>query len=1579
MYLARAVCLLFILLIGSVFPAVAQESERPVKLGVIFSDTGTMTSSERPLLAATRAAVAEINASGGVLGRPIELIIRDSESDPDLAARQAEDLITKDGINVLFGCWTSACRKAVVRVVEKHSAVFFYPVQYEGRGTGELPADPHPRVIYSGSAPNQQIGPAVYWALNQVEKPRIFLVGSDYVFPRSANRFIRQLLSSIGGEVVGEHYQPLGAANFEDLRRQLESAKPNVILNTVNGLDNADLFALLSELDPTADRYKVISFSVEENQIREIGAGRFVGRYAAWNYFHDEQRMRDSEFLKRFRELSARQTIETSDPVEAAYIQMWIFAQAARRAGSVAPDDILEASRGLVIRGLDQSVRVDPANRHLWKALEIRRFGSNSAFEPVWRSGYPIAPEPVFEEQSATSSLLMVPEIGSSAEAASALSETLLERRIRALQFFAENPRMEAPGDALARIAAAPASWAEEAMLVRALARQNTKATSEIIISMLGEPGKRDRIHLVLTELDIFPEPLSSFPQVKGAIFDVLSETRDPPINNTAFELLASAEARGTILTADEVARVLFLSGDARDPSSLIGALKILSVSDAVNPEVVSQLDLIWQRLRNSELPGSAAAFCAGLSRTGEMLLADRASSGAREFINLAQRPQNGIAVVCPAAMSSASVLRERLFARQINKFVPKTATDWIAVLGILSFAGMLLAKAILWIVATIAPAWSIRVLRPFEEKKAFWLPNSYQIANRINLSRQAARSDHALRAWVRANREAIPPDPYGRPEPYQPLLSRVRQNGQEHDAIANSNFFEEMTRAGLRSFRIIGEGGVGKTSLARAFLTSLGADNRRDQERIGVFLPARDVRNLNDLGSIISAVQEQVSAQLRRARGLGPTELTEMDDEAFVRCLLSRRKLVVIIDDLPRYVETGWTLLNDPDARTTLSLIGYTGRLDVGGAELEIRPQPLDQTNLLNFVDTYLASIGTGLSLSEKADLSEGIEAVFSSRSTVPTLFARLLVNAVVDARRKGLRLEQRQLAMADLILEYIAATVSELDTEHRDVLDADEWWRALGAIAWEGIGRSAKVTPISRPKALQALSEFEDPDAALSAISKSPMTHRTRDDRISIASDAIAEYLAAMWIFDARAPGRWAATKDEVATRLSLNTDDEAARPTTVTFLAAMLDVCERFADFSTSTRQPIVAPASALSTVQTWIGSVSSPQGTILVGVLHSLTGSMAISETPVVAAVNLAIERINARGGIAGRKILARILDGQSDPAVFAHCTHQLRDEGIEIIFGCWTSASRIAVEEVLQQRGGLLFYPVQYEGYEQSPNVLYFGASPNQQLIPAVDWCVQSRRARRFMLIGSDYVFPRIANEILCRQILQYADDGAQVVGQPFYVPLSGWDFGGVFEAIARDKPDIILNTLNGEANLEFFWGLWKLRKENADLTDMRVMSFSLSDHEAQRIGAELLVGHFAAWTYFASLDRPQNEVFLRAMRASKSVFFPSDPAEAAYVQLMMFGKAAESLSERGASITASTMREEIFLTEFEAPSGRVSVDASNGHAHKIPRIGEFSREGIFEVIWESPSIVAPQPYPFLDLIETAQQLRKLTN
>ncbi len=261
-------------------------------------------------------------------------------------------------------------------------------------GLGELPKDPSPRVIYSGAAPNQQIVPTVYWAIAQHPHARIFLVGSDYIFPHSANAQIRALATHLGARIVYEHYEPLGSADFSSLAADLKKTQPDIVFNTVNGLDNSNLFENLAKADPTGQQYLTVSFSVEETQIREIGAARVVGRYAAWNYFHDVDNPRLSDYLPRYRSYLGADDVQTSDPVEAAYLQIMIFAEAARRAGSVAPDEVLRAAKGLVLEGFASPVRVDPDNQHLWKNAQIRRYGQRRVFEPVWSSGYPLRPDP---------------------------------------------------------------------------------------------------------------------------------------------------------------------------------------------------------------------------------------------------------------------------------------------------------------------------------------------------------------------------------------------------------------------------------------------------------------------------------------------------------------------------------------------------------------------------------------------------------------------------------------------------------------------------------------------------------------------------------------------------------------------------------------------------------------------------------------------------------------------------------------------------------------------------------------------------------------------------------------------------------------------------------------------------------------------------------------------------------------------------------------------------------------------------------------------------------------------------------
>ncbi|MFZ2406888.1 MAG: transporter substrate-binding protein, partial [Methylobacter sp.] len=236
----------------------------PIKIGVLHSLTGTMAVSEKPLVDAVRLAVEEINAQGGLLGKPVEIVVADGKSDPDVFAQEAERLIEREHVSVLFGCWTSASRKAVKPVVEKHRHLLFYPVQYEGM-------EQSANIIYTDAAPNQQIVPGTRWAAQKFGQ-RVYLVGSDYVFPRTANIIIADLINISGGKILGERYLPLGSADVAAIIEDIARKKPDVVLNTLNGDSNAAFFSALAAAG--LSDLPLVSFSVEEGGMLAWNGGR---------------------------------------------------------------------------------------------------------------------------------------------------------------------------------------------------------------------------------------------------------------------------------------------------------------------------------------------------------------------------------------------------------------------------------------------------------------------------------------------------------------------------------------------------------------------------------------------------------------------------------------------------------------------------------------------------------------------------------------------------------------------------------------------------------------------------------------------------------------------------------------------------------------------------------------------------------------------------------------------------------------------------------------------------------------------------------------------------------------------------------------------------------------------------------------------------------------------------------------------------------------------------------------------------------------------------------------------------------
>lgn len=367
----------------------------------------------------------------------------------------------------------------------------------------------------------------------------------------------------------------------------------------------------------------------------------------------------------------------------------------------------------------------------------------------------------------------------------------------------------------------------------------------------------------------------------------------------------------------------------------------------------------------------------------------------------------------------------------------------------------------------------------------------------------------------------------------------------------------------------------------------------------------------------------------------------------------------------------------------------------------------------------------------------------------------------------------------------------------------------------------------------------------------------------------------------------------------------------------------------------------------------GSSSGDGDTVKVGLLHSLTGSMAISEKSVRDAEVLAIKEINAAGGVNGKQIEYVEEDGASEPSTFATKAEKLIDsEGVSTIFGCWTSSSRKAVKPIVEEYGSLLWYPVQYEGMESSTNIVYTGAAPNQQIVPAIDYLLE-QGYKKFFLLGSDYVFPRTANMIINAQL---EAKGAEVVGEE-YADMDQTDFAAIISKIEAAKPDVIINTLNETGNVSFFK---QMSEKNYSSKEYMTMSFSIAEEEVATIGADILKGHMVSWNYYQTTDTEKNKDFVKAYKdAYGENRVTSDPAEAAYDAVYLWKAACEKAdSFEPEDVIKAVESGEI---SFDAPEGTVTIQGDNHHLVKPVRIGQVGDDGLINEIYATDP-VAPDPY-----------------
>ncbi len=374
------------------------------------------------------------------------------------------------------------------------------------------------------------------------------------------------------------------------------------------------------------------------------------------------------------------------------------------------------------------------------------------------------------------------------------------------------------------------------------------------------------------------------------------------------------------------------------------------------------------------------------------------------------------------------------------------------------------------------------------------------------------------------------------------------------------------------------------------------------------------------------------------------------------------------------------------------------------------------------------------------------------------------------------------------------------------------------------------------------------------------------------------------------------------------------------------------------------------------------VETDGDTVKIGFLNSLSGTMAISEQTVRDSLDLAAKEINAAGGVLGKQLTVVGEDGQSEPTVFAEKAEKLiKSDCVAAVFGGWTSSSRKAMLPVFEDNDALLFYPVQYEGLEASPNIFYTGATTNQQIIPGMDY-LKEQGVTKVFLVGSDYVFPRTAN----KEIIAYAGaNGIEIVGEE-YAPLGHTDFSTIVTKLKGSGAQAVFNTLNGDSNVAFF-----KEYKNVGLTaeTVPVVSVSIAEEEVGGIGVDNIVGQLTAWNYYQTVESPENEKFVAAFKAEYGDDrVTSDPMEAAYTSLYLW----KGMVEKAKSFAVADVQAAADGVSFDAPEGTVTVNGDNHHIAKTALIGKIDADGLIYPVWESDGPIEPDP--FLEGYEWAEGL-----
>jgi len=1505
-----------------------------IKIGILHSLTGTMAISERSLVDAAKLAVIEINQSGGILGRKLIAIVEDGASDWPTFAEKAEKLIVQDKVCAIFGCWTSASRKEVLPILEKYDHLLWYPVQYEGDESS-------PYVIYTGAAPNQQIIPAIKWCVENIGS-RVFLVGSDYVFPRKAHQIVKTYLDQIGAQYVGEEYIPLGDKDFSKIIDKIRAVQPDVIFNTINGDSNIGLFYELSIGNITPEDIPVMSVSIAEDELRGLGTKITAGHYCAWNYFQSIDTYENHHLVESFKKVYGMDRV-TDDPIEAAYFQVHLFAKAVAKAESTDPRTIREAARGLTYSTPGGLVRIEPTNQHTWKTSRIGKIQEDGQFIVVWSSDKPIRPDPYLSLDPNWASKPLSEYRPSKwfntvgIEQLSDLIGTLYSDIIKIRQDAAHklgqlgtdaNPAV----DALS-IALRDEDWLVRHNASQALARIKGDAIP-VLIGALNDNDNEIRFLAAQALESIGPEAEEAVPALVYAL-----QSEDIEIRQHVCSALGQIGS-----SSKESVPVLIFALDDQDIGVRLMAAEALGRIGAGSAQA---LPYLTNCLKNVSSPLSAYAGVA-IAQIATDLDDKRNTTHLLELQEalaaiITNNSQDQNKELINRAINHLKDIEEKQQFDRIIESLSRNKWVWAFVIYITFFI-LLRFLVLRWF-----PLWLLRINTTFEVLSEIRLPNwlgGFKLPiNYFLLVGFFQYHPRVLDAWVK-QRIGVVRENFKQQEAFRDLKSYIPVPISLDNNKLKSLQPKELNRIVHRDrwcLLICGEGGTGKTSLAyQLALWAMWDDPNIRLREDYMMLPILIEPTLGQqIADDIVAFKKTILGQLRALTGE-----TELIPDSLFDHLLRKQRIIVIMDDLSSQIPNiKWALPADKVFPVAALIVTSRAHERLGNIpRTVIEPMLIEGELLYVFLEDYLRLEGhrDKFSNTEFFDVCKQLSAMAGQGQTT-VLFAKMYAEYLIGIKSGIINIDFPR-DIPDLMLGYLSALHHPVENAPFNTRTVH---KASRVIAWECLKKKYYPTAARRDVVIDALAS-PDAEDILTYFKDQLLLIRivgSDENAIRFALDPLAEYLAGLYL----------------VYTLRNNSDKWHKFLDTIDCLSGPIQEINRFLlvvrECCLSTTHDIVIPSylsDELARRANFVTTIEEPEP-VLIGILHSLSGTMAISERPLVDAAKLAIDEINQSGGILGRNLSPIIEDGASDPSTFAKKAEKIILENrVCAIFGCWTSATRKAVLPVLEKYNHLLWYPLQYEGDESSPYVIYTGAAPNQQIIPAIKWCVENIGPRVF-LVGSDYIFPHKANEIVKAYLKA---NGGKCVGEE-YLQLGDKDFRHIVKMIKRAHPNVIFNTVNGDSNIGLFY---ELNIENISPENIPVMSVSIAEEEVRSIGTKITAGHYCAWNYFQSITTPENRRFVESFKKVYGMDrVTDDPIEAAYFQVHLFAKAVVKAS----SIDPRAIRTAIRNLIFHAPSGLIRIEPKNQHTWKTARIGRIEENGQFSIVWSSEKPIMPDPYPVI--------------